>query len=78
MTDTADAIRGGVTVVWKGQTYRISEADYAAIQQAYYAVCDAEGALEAGAHYQLMNAFHRAGIRGLSKEDARKLGAQIC
>ncbi|MFC1464193.1 MAG: hypothetical protein ACFLMY_05030 [Candidatus Brachytrichaceae bacterium NZ_4S206] len=68
----------GIEVTWKGKTYRISGADYAAIQRAYYAMCEAEGTMEAGTHYQLVNAFHQAGIRGLSKQDARKLGAQIC
>lgn len=68
----------GITVTWKGKTYHISAADYAAIQRAYYAMCEAEEGLEAGSHYHLVNAFNQAGIRGLSKQDARKLGAQIC
>ncbi|MCS7054808.1 MAG: hypothetical protein NZM18_01325 [Thermoflexales bacterium] len=39
-----------IEVTWKGKTYRISRADYAAIQQAYYAMCEAEGTMEAGTH----------------------------
>ncbi|MDW8351879.1 MAG: hypothetical protein RML99_08210 [Anaerolineae bacterium] len=39
-----------IEVTWKEKTYRISRADNAATQQAYYAMCEAEGTMEAGTH----------------------------
>lgn len=65
-------------VTYKGQSYEITEGQYAEIQRAYYAMCEAEESWEPGSHYFLVNAFNAAGIRGLSKSEARKLGAELC
>lgn len=67
-----------MTITYNATTYTITEAQYAEIQRAYYAMCEAEESWEAGSHYFLVNAFNAAGIRGLSKDEARRLGAKIC
>ncbi len=76
--EAGHADKDTIEVTWKGKTYRITRAQLAAIQHAYYAMCAAEETMEPGTHYHLINAFNQAGIRGLSKDDARKLGAQLC
>lgn len=63
---------------FKGKDYDITEAQHATIQTMYYAMCKAEDEGEVGSHCQLINAFNAAGVRGLSKSDARKLGDQLC
>ena len=65
-------------ITWRGSTYRVTGAQLATIQTAYYAMCKAEDEGEVGSHYQLVNAFNAAGIRGLDKSNARKLGAKLC
>lgn len=65
-------------VAWKGKTYTITGAQLATIQSAYYTMCIAEAENEVGSHYQLVNAFNAAGIKGLDKENARRLGEQLC
>jgi|GEM_PF-6669670 len=65
-------------ITHNSQRYQISEEHYAVIQRAYYDMCDAEATWDSGSHTFLIQAFHQAGIKGLSKEEARTLGAQMC
>ena len=65
-------------VKWKGKIYAISGAQLSTIQTMYYAMCVAEDEGDIGSHYQLVNALNAAGIMGVNKQDARKLGAQLC
>lgn len=58
-------------------TYTITEAQAASIQSAYYEMCRAEDSGESGSHYQLINAFNTAGVRGLDKQSARKLAGKL-
>ena len=50
----------------------------ATIQQAYYAMCEAEGAMDAGTHYMLVLALNQAGISSIGKQEARKIAAELC
>ena len=66
------------TVSWKSKTHIISGPQLATISAAYSAMCVAEDDGDVGSHYQLVNAFNAAGITGLDKANARKLGANLC
>ena len=67
-----------MTITYNATTYTITEAQYAEIQRAYYAMCEAEAAMESGSHDGLIGAFAAAGICGLTKDEARTLGAEVC
>ena len=69
---------GKTAVSWNSKNYIISGAQLATISAAYYAMCVAEDDGDVGSHYQLVNAFNAAGITGLDKANARKLGAELC
>lgn len=68
----------GVAIAHAGNVYTITNEQHAEIQRAYYAMCEAEAAMESGSHDGLIGAFAAAGIRGLTKDEARTLGAEVC
>lgn len=65
------------TIRWKKQTWIISDADYSNLQAAYLEWCNDTESGELWMHYKLSNAFNTAGIRGLDKEEYKKLGGSL-